>query len=445
MPSVGAQRLLHAASAVGAARPPRAAGAPRRARPSRNTSIRNSSTREAPHDGLDRRGEDVDAADDQHVVERAPGCRPPAARTCGRTRTARRPAARGRRSGSGSAASRAARGWSAPARPRGAGAPVAGIDHLGDELRLVDVQAGLRLRTRSRRRPSRSCPRGRRRARPSPPRCARAPTGMPAPGSPACTVARTRQLREVEAALARDLGEVQRVGRRAARARSRPAPPCAARRVRRVLAAARDRQRAERPRALEARPEADEEPEREREEHAVAGPHARRRAARSPSSAPTSPRTPACRASGAARRSCPRSGARARSARAGYVRLVPNGGCAAWSATSSALRVSGSRAKSSQSRRSSAAASAGGAPLRASQNGLAAEDARADERAQAVPLVRAQARRRPASRARGRTRTPSGPQLEALDLARSPSSAARSRTRSSAGTCRARSCPSRRP
>src|SRR5256884_3098955 len=35
----------------------------------------------------------------------------------------------------------------------------------------------------------------------------------------------------------------------------------------------------------------------------------------------------------------------------GYVRLVPKGGCAAWSSTSSTLRVKGSRRKSSQSAR----------------------------------------------------------------------------------------------
>ena len=74
-----------------------------------------------------------------------------------------------------------------------------------------------------------------------------------------------------DAALARHLGQVQRVGGRAADGRRAEALD-GGEPLGRVLSAARNGQRAEGARALEAGPEADEEPEGEREEHPVAGP-----------------------------------------------------------------------------------------------------------------------------------------------------------------------------
>src|SRR3989442_1228886 len=91
------------------------------------------------------------------------------------------------------------------------------------------------------------------------------------------------------AALARHLDQVERVGRRAhEHGRTERLHPGEPRRG--VLAAAGDRERPEGARALEARPEADEEPEREREEHAIRRLDARPAQDEPPAACPPLPR-----------------------------------------------------------------------------------------------------------------------------------------------------------
>src|SRR5438094_45967 len=91
------------------------------------------------------------------------------------------------------------------------------------------------------------------------------------------------------ATLARHLDQVERVGRRAhEHGRTERLHPGEPRRG--VLAAAGDRERPEGARALEARPEADEEPEREREEHAIRRLDARPAQDEPPAACPPLPR-----------------------------------------------------------------------------------------------------------------------------------------------------------
>ena len=162
------------------------------------------------------------------------------------------------------------------------------VDHLGDELRLVDVEPapldalvaiGAHLGHAA----------------------VVVSSGAPGPldtgahrRNPGARLARVhrdphRQPPQVDTALARDLGQVKGVGRRADEDRRtegfhRGQPR------RRVLAAAGDRQRSEHPGALEAGPEPDEEPERERKEDAVRGPHARAPQNDPPAARPPFPR-----------------------------------------------------------------------------------------------------------------------------------------------------------
>ena len=122
--------------------------------------------------------------------------------------------------------------------------------------------------------------------------------------------------RRVDALRARDLREVERVRRRADEG-GRAELPDRVEPRRRVLAAARDGHRAEDPRPLQSRPEADEQAERERKEEPVAAPEPRRPEHEGPAAGPPGSTTPRSRASGSAAPSCPRSGRRERSARAG--------------------------------------------------------------------------------------------------------------------------------
>jgi hypothetical protein len=97
------------------------------------------------------------------------------------------------------------------------------------------------------------------------------------------------QLRQIDPALARDLDQMQRVGRctdeRGDAQLVHPDQPRG-----RVLTAAGDGECAERPRALEPRPEADEQPERERKEHAIGRADARRAQHEAPAARPPLPR-----------------------------------------------------------------------------------------------------------------------------------------------------------
>ena len=97
------------------------------------------------------------------------------------------------------------------------------------------------------------------------------------------------QLREVDSALAGDLDEVERVGRRADQHRHTEGfhPGQAGGRI---LTATGNRQRAERARTFEARPEPDEEAERERNEDTVGRPDARAPQHEAPAAGPPLPR-----------------------------------------------------------------------------------------------------------------------------------------------------------
>ena len=139
---------------------------------------------------------------------------------------------------------------------------------------------------------------------------------MPAPGLARVDRGADAERGGVGALGARDLREVEPVGRRADEGGGAEIPDRVEPR-RGVLAASRDGQRAEDPRALEPGPEADEEAEREREEERGRSAPAPRPGTRRPSSAPTTSTTLRSRASGSAGPWCPTSGTRARSARAG--------------------------------------------------------------------------------------------------------------------------------
>ena len=221
------------------------------------------------------------------------------------------------------------------------------VQHLGDELELVHVEARLCDALERRRRPPRSCPRDRTRGRPRAISRRARTAGMPAPGSPAWTVVRTPSAAGSSALGARDLGEVEPVGRRADERGGAEIPDRVEPR-RRVLAAARDGQRAEDPRALEPGPEADEEAEREREEERGRSAPAPRPGTRRPSSAPTTPTTPRSRASGSAGPWCPTSGTRARSARAGACGSCRTAGAPPGRRPARAFVRRGSLAKSAQ-------------------------------------------------------------------------------------------------
>ena len=141
------------------------------------------------------------------------------------------------------------------------------IDHLGDELALVDVEPGLGaalVAVRAHLGHARVVvgPRAPRRLQ------ARAHRRDPRAGLPSVHGGADPRLREVDAALARQLGQVEGVrGRTAHRGGAERLDGGEA--LRRVLPAPGNRQAPERARSLEACPEPDEEPEREREEHAV--------------------------------------------------------------------------------------------------------------------------------------------------------------------------------
>src|SRR5213079_3060832 len=175
-------------------------------------------------------------------------------------------------------------------------------------------------------------------------------------------------LGRILAALAGHLDQMERIrGRAHERGRAERLHPSEPRR--RVLPAARDRERAEGARALEARSPGIASAPRARApskpaQKPMKRPNENGKKTRSAGSTPAPRRTNAqhrahhSHDSGVSsqRIGCPlvpevwwtrtyRS--------SGYVRLVPKGGCVAWSSTSSTLRVKGSRRKSSQSARSS--------------------------------------------------------------------------------------------
>jgi hypothetical protein len=178
------------------------------------------------------------------------------------------------------------------------------VEDLGDELGLVHVQAGLRRALEA---VGAHLGHARVIVGPGPPR--RLDAG-PHRGNPGPRLSRVdgradAQAREHDPSLGRDLGQVERVGRRAAD-RGDPQALDRGQALRAVLAAAGDGERPERAHALEAGPEAHEEPEREREEHAVARPQPRRAEHHRPAAGPPVPGLlrvePAERRPGGARR-----------------------------------------------------------------------------------------------------------------------------------------------
>src|SRR5713101_721858 len=228
--------------------------------------------RETPHDPLDRGREHVDATDDEHVVE-APedaalqAAEGATARTgrLGQTHVVARAIPDDRRAHTPKIRQDELAVTGGRGRCR--------VDHLDDELRFVDVESSLlgalvavgahlghTAMVEGARAPAVLDPGAHRRD--------------PGPRLAGVQGDPHRQLREVDAALPRDLREVKGVGRRAHEHRRaeglHPGQP-----RRRVLATAGNRQCAERQSPLEARPEPDEEAERKREEDAVGRPDAR--------------------------------------------------------------------------------------------------------------------------------------------------------------------------
>src|SRR5438094_425227 len=222
--------------------------------------------RKAPDDTLDRRGKDVHAPDDEHVVEPAEdAAAEPHERAAARTRRRDDPHAVAGAVADHGRADAPEVGEDEPAVLRGPSGPP--VDDLRDELGLVDMKPGLLGALVA---VGTDLGHARMIVRPRAPPCLDACAHR---GNGGARLARVdgeshAPLGEVLAALARHLDQVERVGRRAHEhgrpERLHPGEP-----RRGVLAAAGNCERPQGTRALEARPEADEQPEREREEDAV--------------------------------------------------------------------------------------------------------------------------------------------------------------------------------
>ena len=164
-------------------------------------------------------------------------------------------------------------------------------------------------------------------------------------------------------------------------------------------AAARHAVRADLAAGLERGPEAEERPEREREQHAIAG--ARRGPPRTPTSSSRAPTASWrwCRASAADVRSSTRSGGSACRRSIGSVCALPQGGCASWSAISSALVVNGSPRDAVAARR--ARRRRRRPPRACACRRRCAPAMRVDQRLQALRLPRGQGARVPLVQAAG--------------------------------------------
>src|SRR5438552_1064070 len=257
---------------------------------------------EAPDDALEGRGKGVDASDDQHVVHPAQDAarepeEGPTARAWprGRTHPVTGAVAQQRRAGPAEVREHQLTLASGHAGHR--------IQDLGDELALVDVRPRL---SRALEAIGAHLGHSRMVVRLGAPGLLDAGAHHRNPGSRLARVHRgpDAELSELQAALARDLGEVQRIGGRAADRRGAQRLD-GGQALGGVLAAAGDGETAEGARALEARPEADEEAEREREEHAVPGAEPRAPQDEAPAARPPVPRLlriePAERRAGGAR------------------------------------------------------------------------------------------------------------------------------------------------
>ena len=324
---------------------------------------------EFPDHRFDGRRVDVHAAHVHHVVAAGAGCRRPGAQACARRRTDRRAAPRRRRCDSESPGSPCGPGWSRPARPayrRAPALPVAESTTSQTKRVFVQVQRPRRFPALEADRPDLGQAMVIEDAR-APRRLDARPRGRDAAARFAGHDQRPHRARRQRA-----LGPLLAPPPRPAAARrwacstrrSGPTSAMVARRTCVDMPPPGMQCSANLRAGLEAGPEPEERPERERKEHAVAGLRCAPRGTRPSSSRASTASWRWCRASAAAGRWWTTSGSSAcrRSCGLGEVgapgrRRPPD------RATSSALVVNGSRARSS-GRSSASGARAASSSLR---------------------------------------------------------------------------------